>query len=57
MFKELAPAITLPASRLSTAEDAGPLGWRLAAPLIVSASIGLWLLVGKAVALIVALTA
>ncbi len=52
MVNELAPTITFASARPSTSARGGPLSWRLAAPLIGTASIGLWMLVGKAVLLL-----
>lgn len=55
MFDELAPAITFsPVHPNGAIRNAAPLGWRLAAPLIGSASIGLWMLVGKVLTALVA---
>jgi hypothetical protein len=54
MLDELAPAITFPMARPGAAKRSGPLGWRLAAPLIGSASIVLWMLIGKAIMLLIA---
>jgi len=55
MFDELASAIAFQSARPSNAtEIATPLVWRLAAPLIGSTSIGLWMLVGKVLTILVA---
>ena len=54
MFNELSPTIVLPSSRQVAAEHGGPLAWRLALPLIGSASVGLWILIGKTVAFLIA---
>ncbi len=54
MFDKLTTTITLPVARSSAAEIQDTIGWRFAAPLIGSASIGLWMLVGKALAFLIA---
>ncbi len=54
MFDELSPTIVLPCSRQDAAEHDSPISWRLALPLIGGASAGLWILVGKALAFLVA---
>ena len=54
MFDELSPTIALPRSRQDAAKHGSPLTWRLALPLIGGASAGLWILIGKAVAFLVA---
>lgn len=53
MLVELSPTAALPSSRQDADERGGALAWRLAIPLIGGASAGLWLLVGKAAALLV----
>ena len=54
MFNEISPTIALPAARQAAAEQGSPLAWRLAIPLIGGASVALWVLIGKAVALLIA---
>lgn len=55
MFDELTATITFRSGYASAAaESTAPLGWRIAAPLIGSVSIGLWMLVEKALAVLVA---
>ena len=59
MLDELATTVTVPAATIPAARpraDCGgrPLSWRLAAPLIGSASIGLWMLLGRAITLLLA---
>lgn len=54
MLDELSPAIALSNARHAAAEQSAPIAWRLALPLIGSASAVLWFLVGKAVAFLVA---
>lgn len=53
MFDELSATIVLPDSWQTASEHRGPLAWRLAIPLIGSASVGLWLLIGKVVAFLI----
>ena len=50
MVHEHSPALVLPRLRHEAAAPARPLAWRLALPLIASASAGLWLLLAKAIA-------
>ncbi len=54
MFNEVSSTIALPAAKHAAAEHDGPLAWRLAIPLIGGASVGLWIIIGKAIALLMA---
>ena len=54
MLNELSSAISLPNFRTVAANSDRPLPSRIAFPLIGCVSVGLWLLIGKAVMLLVA---
>ncbi len=54
MFNEISSTIALPTARQAAAEHDNPLAWRLAIPLIGGASAALWVLIGKAIALVIA---
>ena len=54
MLNELSPVLAFPSAPSRPAGRRGPIAWRLAIPVIGGASIGLWVLVGKAVLLLVA---
>lgn len=54
MFEDYILSTVFSSTKPRAAASSAPLGWRYAVPLIGSASIGLWALIGKAFALLVA---
>ncbi len=54
MFNQVSSTIALPSAQQAAAEHDGPIAWRLAIPLIGGASLALWVLIGKAIALLIA---